>query len=111
MKAFLNNFRKSPRKVRLVADLIKGKKVTDALVTLKNTAKGSSDSLEKLLKSAISNAKGMGKDQKDLFIKTFKVDTGVIMKRIMPRARGSAYRINKRTSHITLELGEKVDKK
>ena len=107
MKALLNNFRQSPRKVRLVASLLKGKTVSDALATLRNTPKASVVSLEKLLKSAVSNAKGQGKDEKTLFIKTFRVDTGVTMKRMMPRARGSAYRINKRTSHVILELGEK----
>ena len=109
MKALLNNFRKSSRKVRLVTNLLKGKSVTDALTTLRNTAKGSVVALEKLLKSAIANAKAQGKDEKALFIKTFKVNPGVTMKRMMPRARGSAYRINKRTSHVILELGEKEE--
>ena len=111
MRALLNNFRKSPRKVRLVASLLKGKTVGDALTTLRNTAKGSVVPLEKLLKSAIANAKAQGKDEKALFIKTFRVDAGVTMKRMMPRARGSAYRINKRTSHVILELGEKAEVK
>ncbi|HEY9584578.1 MAG TPA: 50S ribosomal protein L22 [Candidatus Paceibacterota bacterium] len=108
MKALLNNFRQSPRKMRLVTGLLKGKNVAEALAIISLTPKAAAGPLEKLLKSAVSNAKSQGKDQKTLFIKTFKVDGGVIMKRMMPRARGSAYRINKRTSHVTLELGEKV---
>lgn len=107
MRAFLNNYRQSPRKVRLVASLLKGKAINEALALLKVIPKSAVVPLEKLLKSALANAKNQGKDEKTLFIKTFKVDGGVIMKRTMPRARGSAYRINKRTSHITLELGEK----
>lgn len=107
MKALLNNFRQSPRKMRLVASLLKGKAVSDALVILRNTPKAAVLPLEKLLKSAISNAKGQGKDEKSLYIKDFMVNAGVTMKRSMPRARGSAFRINKRTSHVTLELEEK----
>ena len=106
MKALLNNYRQSPRKVRLVAGLLKGKTVSNAFVLLKTTPKVAAGPLEKLLKSAVANAKGQGKDEKSLFIKIFRVDAGVIMKRSMPRARGSAFRINKRTSHVTLELGE-----
>ena|SRR3990167_3314834 len=109
MKALLNNFRQSPRKMRLVIGLLKGKSVAEALAIISLTPKIAAEPLLKLLKSAISNAKSQGKDQKTLFIKTFKVDGGVIMKRMMPRARGSAYRINKRTSHVTLELGEKEE--
>lgn len=109
MKALLNNYRQSPRKMRLVADLLKGKSVTEALAAVKLIPKVAAKPLENLLKSAVSNAKNQGKEQKTLFIKTFKIDGGTIMKRIMPRARGTAYRINKRTSHVTLELGDKAE--
>jgi large subunit ribosomal protein L22 len=108
MKAFLKNYRQSPRKVRLVADLIKGKKVEDATVLLSVTPKIATRALSTLLQSAISNAKNVGKDKKDLFVKSIRVDGGVVMKRMMPRARGSAYRIKKRTSQVILELGEKL---
>jgi large subunit ribosomal protein L22 len=110
MKAYLKNYRQSPRKIRLVTDLVKGKKVEVAFALLRNTPKLASLPIEKLLKSAVSNAKNQGKEEKSLFIKEFKVDGGLVMKRMMPRARGSAYRIKKRTSHVALELGEKTDK-
>lgn len=111
MRAFLNNLRQSPRKVRLVAGLLKGKSVRDALVAFDTAPKAAAVSLKKLLQSAIANAKGQNKDSKTLFIKDFRVNGGVTMRRSMPRARGSAYRINKRTSHVTLELGEKTEVK
>ncbi len=107
MKAYLKNLRMSPRKVRLVAGLVKGKKATDALVILKNTVKSASDPLIKLLNSAVSNAKNAGHDLKDLSIKAFEVNGGLVMKRSMPRARGSAYMIKKRTSNVFLNLEEK----
>ncbi|MBI2474439.1 MAG: 50S ribosomal protein L22 [Candidatus Taylorbacteria bacterium] len=106
MKASLNNYRQSPRKVRLVANLIKGKKVSDALIILKHTPKEATIALEKLLRSAISNAKNQGKDEKGLIVSRLNVDGGVVMKRMMPRARGSAYRIKKRTSQVLLELSD-----
>jgi large subunit ribosomal protein L22 len=108
MKAFLKNHRQSPRKVRLVAGLIKGKNVANAQVELDFLAKGASVPIAKLLMSAISNAKNMGIEKENLFVKELRVDKGIVMKRIMPRAMGSASRINKRTSHITIVLGEKV---
>lgn len=108
MRAYLKNFRISPRKVRLVAGLVKGKKVDDALVLLSNMAKASALPLKKLLKSAVANAKSQGKEEKNLVIQSLQVDGGVVMKRMMPRARGSAYRIKKRTSHVALVLKERV---
>jgi large subunit ribosomal protein L22 len=110
MKAFLKNYRQSPRKVRLVADLIKGKNIADALVSLDFLVKRSSTPVKKLLESAIANAVALGNDKENLFIKEIRVDKGIVMKRMMPRAMGSGARINKRTSHITLVLGEKVAK-
>ncbi|OHA15837.1 MAG: 50S ribosomal protein L22 [Candidatus Taylorbacteria bacterium RIFCSPLOWO2_02_FULL_43_11] len=106
MKAFLKNYRQSPRKVRLVAGLIKGKKVSDAFLILRSTPKLATVAFDKLLKSAVSNAKNLGKDEKNLIVSHLQVDAGVTMKRMMPRARGSAYRIKKRTSQIVLELGD-----
>jgi len=110
MKAFLKNYRQSPRKVRLVAGLIRGKKVDQALVQLDFLAKRSSTPIKKLLLSAVANAKQAGFEMDNLFIKELRVDKGIVMKRMMPAAMGSGHRINKRTSHITLVLAQKEDK-
>ncbi len=107
MKAFLKNYRQSPRKVRLVASLIKGKTVDGALLELSHLPKRAAGPLEKLLKSAVSNAKKDGLNSSDLFVKKMAVDKGMVMKRVMPRARGSAAQILKRMSHVTLELSKK----
>ncbi len=107
MKAFLKNYRQSPRKVRLIADLIRGKKVNDALATLKFVDKRASGPFAKVIQSAVANAKDQEKNIENLFIKTVTVDKGTVLKRFIPRARGSASRINKRNSHIRVELGEK----
>jgi large subunit ribosomal protein L22 len=107
MKAFLKNYRQSPRKVRLVGDLIKGKRVAEAFVYLDTLPKRASLPVKKLLSSAVANAKQTGISDKDLYISNITVNKGIVMKRVMPRARGSASRINKRTSHIVLTLIEK----
>jgi large subunit ribosomal protein L22 len=108
MKAFLKNYRQSPRKVRLVASLIKGKSVTQAIAELDFLAKRAGLPIKKLLLSAIANAKQMGIESENLFIKELRVDKGIVMKRMMPAAMGTGHRINKRTSHINLLLAEKV---
>jgi len=108
MKAFLKNYRQSPRKVRLVANLIKGKKVDVAIVELDFLPKRAGLPIKKLLLSAIANAKNMGIEKDNLFIKELRVDKGIVMKRMMPAAMGTGHRINKRTSHINLLLAEKV---
>lgn len=108
MKAYLKNYRQSPRKVRLVAGLIRGKKVSDAIAELDFLAKRAGAPMKKLLVSAVANAKGMGKDAEGLFVKTLQVDKGVTLKRMMPAAMGTGHRINKRTSNILLILGEKA---
>ncbi len=108
MKAFLKNYRQAPRKVRLVAGLIRGKKVEEAIVELDFLAKRAGLPLKKLLLSAVANAKGMGVEVENLFIKELRVDKGITMKRMMPAAMGSGHRINKRTSHLNILLGEKV---
>jgi len=110
MKAFLKNYRQSPRKVRLVADLVKGKNANDAIVSLNLLPKRAGLPIRKLVESAVSNAKQIGAEVENLFIKEIRVDKGIVMKRMMPRAMGRGARINKRTSHITLVLGEKVAK-
>jgi len=110
--AKLNNYRQSPRKVRLVGDLIKGKSVNLAIAELDFLAKRASAPIKKLLMSAVANAKNnQNLSAENLKVKGVAVDAGVILKRIMPRARGSASGINKRTSHITLVLEEVVVKK
>jgi large subunit ribosomal protein L22 len=108
MKAFLKNYRQSPRKVRLVAGLIKGKNITQAVAELDFLAKRAGLPIKKLLLSAVANAKNMGIDAENLFIKELRVDKGIVMKRMMPAAMGSGHKINKRTSHISILLAEKV---
>ena len=100
MKAYLKNYRQSPRKVRLVASLVKGKNVAQALVELDFLAKRAGLPIRKLLLSAVANAKNMGIEMENLFIKELRVDKGITMKRMMPRAMGTGHRINKRTSHL-----------
>lgn len=107
MKAILKNYRQSPRKVRLIADLVRGKKVGDALTTLQFVDKRASDPFAKVIKSAVANAVDHGKSTELLFIKEVQVNKAATLKRSMPRARGSASRINKRNSHISVELGER----
>ena len=95
----------SPSKVRIVIDLIRGKNYFDALAILDNTPKAASEPVKKVLNSAAANAevnKGMSKD--DLYVAEIFADAGPTLKRIMPRAQGRAFRILKRTSHITVVL-------
>ena len=105
MKAVLKNYRQSPRKVRLLADLVRGKKVKDALNTLQFVEKRASEPFAKVIRSAAANAVQKGKDSDNLIIKKVTVDKGTVLRRFRSRARGSASRINKRNSHITVELG------
>lgn len=107
-RAYLRNARIAPRKVQIVLDLIRNKPVDIALATLELTPKAASPMVAKLLKSAMANAENnhnMNKD--DLYVSECFVCPGPIMKRVMPRARGRAFRILKRTSHITLVVKEK----
>ncbi len=107
MKATLRNYRQSPRKVALAAGLIRGKTVAQALVQLKFAVKRASSPVIKLIESAVSNARNSGvSNPESLIIKEIRVDKGVTLKRMMPRARGSAARILKRSSHVLLVLGE-----
>ena len=108
-KAIAKTVRIAPRKVRLVVDLVRGKKVAEATAILRLTPKASSSVIEKVLKSATANAVNNYKmDQSKLFIKEAFVNEGPTMKRFLPRAKGSAAQILKRTSHITLVLEEKA---
>lgn len=107
-KAHAKFIRISPRKVKIVLDLIRGKNTDMALGILRNTPKIASETLYKLLKSAIANAENNNHmDASKLYVSQCFVCPGPIIKRIMPRAQGRAYRINKRTSHITIAVMEK----
>ena len=108
MKAILKNYRQSPRKRRLVGDAIVGKRAVDAIDQLRFMPKRAANPVLKLLESALVNALNTtGADKNDLIVKSVRVDKEIVLKRMMPRARGSAYRINKRTSHVAIELGLK----
>ena len=107
MKAYLKNYRQSPRKVRLVADLIKGKSVEEARTALRFLVKRAGDPILKLINSAVANAKNAGMNEEDLVVKNITVDKGVVLKRFRARAMGRGARINKRTSHITVTLANK----
>lgn len=105
MKAYLKSYRQAPRKVRLVANLMKGKTAERAIVELDVLPKRASGPMKKLLLSAVANAKeNSGIEISDLFVKEVRVDQGAIMKRSMPRAHGSASSIHKHTSHVMIEL-------
>ncbi len=107
VKAKLRYLRMSPRKVRLVADQIRGKQVEEAMNTLNFSLRRASQPLAKLLHSAVSNADVRGDvDVDTLYIKTIMVDEGPTLRRFRPRAMGRATRINKRTSHVTVVLDE-----
>jgi large subunit ribosomal protein L22 len=111
MKAILKNYRQAPRKVRLVADLIKGKSVAAAELELKHLAKRAALPMEKLLASAIANAKVAGADVANLKVANVRVDKGLVIKRSMPRAFGRAAPIHKKMSHVILTLSESAPKK
>jgi large subunit ribosomal protein L22 len=109
ISAKLDNLRKSPRKIRLVASLIKGLDVPHAEQQLKFLVKGSAPHFEKLLKSAVANAENnSGLDRDNLYIKDVIVDEGKKLKRWLPRAHGRASLLLKRTSHIEIVLDERV---
>jgi len=107
--AKLNNCPTSPRKMRLVADLIRGKQIEMALAILRFNPKEASRRLEKLLLSAIANWEAKNEDASiedaDLYIKEIRVDGGTMLKRLRPAPQGRAHRIRKRSNHVTLVLG------
>jgi len=108
-KATLRYLRIAPRKVRLVAEMIRGRKVGEAQAILRATTKNGAVHLQKTLRSAIASAKNNFEMQEDnLYIAKVAVDEGPKLKRFRPRARGRAYPIQKKTSHITLILDELV---
>ncbi|HNW15775.1 MAG TPA: 50S ribosomal protein L22 [bacterium] len=105
VRAQLRNFRMSASKVRLVADIIRGKSAGDAKNILEFTPRKAAMALKKLLDSAIANAENnYNLDPDTLFLKTVMVDEGQVMKRFVPRAQGRAAKILKRSSHVTIEL-------
>ncbi len=107
--ASLKNYRISPRKVRLVADMIRGKNVATAKTILTYAMKKAKHPLHDLLDSAIANAAHNHKiDAENLFVQEIRVDQGFVMKRSMPVSRGSAHPIKKRTSHVSIILAPRV---
>jgi large subunit ribosomal protein L22 len=110
MKASLTNYRQSPRKVRLITEAVKGKRVTDADVVLAYMPKRGAEPIQKLIKSATSNALNLGATLENLVIVNITVNKGFVIKRSMPRAMGVAKPINKRTSHVDVTLAEVAPK-
>jgi len=110
--AMLRNVPTSPRKMRLVADMIRGKEVNLALDMLKFSSKEASRRVEKLLLSAIANWKekneGVRIEDANLYVKEIAVDSGRILKRLRPAPQGRAHRIRKRSNHVTLRVDSKV---
>ena len=107
-RASLRHARIAPRKVQIVLDLIRNKPADQAMAILRQTPKAACEPLEKLLKSAVANAENnFNMDRNNLYVAECFVCPGPILKRVRPRAQGRAFRIEKRTSHITLVLKEK----
>ncbi len=107
-KAEAKFLRIAPRKVQIVCDLIRGKDANTAMAILMATPKAATEPLAKLLKSACANAENnFSMDPDKLYVSKVYAAPGPILKRMMPRAQGRAFRINKRTSHITLVVSEK----
>ena len=108
VKAQAKTVRIAPRKVRLVIDTIRGKGVKEAAAILEFTNRGAAEPVAKVLKSAVANAvHNNGMDEEKLYVKSCYVDEGMTLKRFMPRAKGSAAQILKRTSHITIVVDER----
>lgn len=107
-KAIAKTVRIAPRKARLVADLVRGKSVVDAVVILANTTKAASPLIDKVVKSAAANAiNNHSMNEENLYIKEILINEGPTLKRFRPRAKGSASPILKRTSHISVTVAEK----
>ena len=111
--AKLNNVPTSPRKMRLVADMVRGRRVNDALNILKFEPKYGAEKIEKLLLSAIANWQVKNEDERledaDLYIKEIRVDGGRVLKRLRPAPQGRAHRIRKRSNHVTLIVDSQSD--
>ena len=110
--AKLNNCPTSPRKMRLVADLVRGKKVEYALHMLKNAPQQASERLRKLLLSAIANwqakNEGVRLEESDLFVKEISVDSGRMLKRLQTAPQGRAHRVRKRSNHVTIIVDSRI---
>ena len=111
--AILKNVPSSPRKMRLVAGLVRGQNVTKALALLKFEANGGAEKIEKLLLSALSNWQQKNEDARiedsNLYIKEIKVDEGKMLKRLRPAPQGRGHRIRKRSNHVTLVIDSRPD--
>ena len=109
--AHLRNNPTSTRKMRLVADLIRGKKVSEALTILKFSKQEATGKLEKLLKSAINNweqkNEGNKPEDSDLYVSEIQVNAGTMLKRFLPAPQGRAYRLRKRSNHVTIKVNSK----
>ena len=107
VKATAKTVRNTPRKVRLVLDLIRGKSVDEALAILKFTPNHAADAVAKVVKTAAADAtNNFQLNADDLYVKTCYANEGIVLKRYMPRAKGSASQILKRTSHITVVVSD-----
>ena len=108
VKAYIKDLRMSPRKVKIVCDQLRGKAVGDAVVILMTTPKIAAEPLLKLVKSAVANAENNAEmDVEKLYISQCFVTPGQTLKRVRPVSKGRAYRILKRTSHVTIAVAEK----
>ncbi len=106
MKALLTNYHQSPRKVRLIANLIRGKSVPEARMALSFLFQKSSGAFRKLLESAVANARNSGNSPEKLFVKHVSVDKGAVLKRARPFGRGSSGTLRKTQSIVKLELAQ-----
>lgn len=109
-KAIARHMRLTPRKARLVADLVRSKNVNDALTILKFTNKKAAPIIDKVLKSAIANAvNNFEMDEEKLYVSKILIDAGPLIKRMKPRAMGKADIIHKKTSHVTVTVSERKE--
>lgn len=110
-KAVQRHLRRSPRKIRLVADMVRGKNINSALGQLKYLNKAAATEVAKVIMSAAANLRDKFQDERledeDLYVKTIFVDGGAVLKRIQPAPQGRAYQIRKRSSHITVVVAKK----
>jgi len=111
MKATLTNYRQTPRKVRLVTEMVKGKSIVEALTALKFLDKRAARPVAKLIASAVANAEKQGEDARQLFIQNITVNKGIVLKRAMPRAFGRSAPIRHRMSHLSVVLQKGAGKK
>lgn len=107
MKASLSSYNQTPRKVRLVTDLVKGKKIADALAALSFLPKRAADPIKKLIESAVANAKQKGENAENLIVKNITVNSAGMTVKFMPRAFGRAAPIRHRKSQVLVELAAK----